>query len=199
MWGPLSGRRWSAARLKGGALKPASMLVPGRVLGEVEEYLIEHSCPAIASCSQVRSCDLKVCASSMPLSRAHTRQSPKCLLMRVASSRSRPNSPSGCACSSQSQNHGRDCQTRSQTGCGSKPMSQWSQAPTKSWSRPSRAERGITSSATRSRDGSPIRVSACCSAARTGRRRAVRLRRQRICARHLGAQRHGRDGANRAS
>jgi len=86
------------------------MLVPGRVLGEVEEYLIEHSCPAIASCSQVRSCDLKVCASSMPLSRAHTRQSTKCLLMRVASSRSRPNSPSGCACSSQSQNHGRDCQ-----------------------------------------------------------------------------------------
>ena len=45
MWGPLSGRRWSAARLKGGALKPASMLVPGRVLGEVEEYLIEQLMP----------------------------------------------------------------------------------------------------------------------------------------------------------
>ena len=33
------------ARLKGGALKPASMLVPGRVLGEVEEYLIEQLMP----------------------------------------------------------------------------------------------------------------------------------------------------------
>jgi ATP-dependent helicase Lhr and Lhr-like helicase len=33
------------ARLKGGALKPASMLVPGRVLGEVEEYFIEQLMP----------------------------------------------------------------------------------------------------------------------------------------------------------
>ena len=40
MWGPLSGRRWSAARLKGGALKPASMLVSGRVFGDLIEQLM---------------------------------------------------------------------------------------------------------------------------------------------------------------
>ena len=33
------------ARLKGGALKPLSMLVPGRILGEVEEYFIEQLSP----------------------------------------------------------------------------------------------------------------------------------------------------------
>jgi ATP-dependent Lhr-like helicase len=33
------------ARLKGGALKPASMLAAGRVLGEVEEYFIEQLTP----------------------------------------------------------------------------------------------------------------------------------------------------------
>jgi ATP-dependent Lhr-like helicase len=33
------------ARLKGGALKPASILAPGRVLGEVEEYFIEQLMP----------------------------------------------------------------------------------------------------------------------------------------------------------
>jgi ATP-dependent Lhr-like helicase len=33
------------ARLKGGALKPASMLAAGRVLGEVEEYFIEQLSP----------------------------------------------------------------------------------------------------------------------------------------------------------
>ena len=33
------------ARLKGGALKPSSMLAPGRVLGEVEEYFIEQLTP----------------------------------------------------------------------------------------------------------------------------------------------------------
>ena len=33
------------ARLKGGALKPSSMLAGGRVLGEVEEYFIEQLTP----------------------------------------------------------------------------------------------------------------------------------------------------------
>jgi ATP-dependent Lhr-like helicase len=33
------------ARLKGGALKPSSMLAPGRLLGEVEEYFIEQLTP----------------------------------------------------------------------------------------------------------------------------------------------------------
>jgi ATP-dependent helicase Lhr and Lhr-like helicase len=33
------------ARLKAGALKPASMMAPGRVLGEVEEYFIEQLTP----------------------------------------------------------------------------------------------------------------------------------------------------------
>ena len=33
------------ARLKGGALKPANMLAPGRILGEVEEYFIEQLMP----------------------------------------------------------------------------------------------------------------------------------------------------------
>ena len=33
------------ARAKGGALKPSSMLAPGRVLGEVEEYFIEQLIP----------------------------------------------------------------------------------------------------------------------------------------------------------
>jgi ATP-dependent Lhr-like helicase len=33
------------ARLKGGALKPANVLAPGRILGEVEEYFIEQLAP----------------------------------------------------------------------------------------------------------------------------------------------------------
>lgn len=37
--------RVRVARLKGGALKPASMLAPGRILGEVEEYFIEQLSP----------------------------------------------------------------------------------------------------------------------------------------------------------
>ena len=83
--------------------------------------------------------------------------------MKAASSRSRLTLPSASAGCLPNHDHGEGCRIRFRIGCASRPMSRSCLVPTRSWSRPSRADRSITSSAIRSRGGLPIRASACCS------------------------------------
>ena len=58
---------------------------------------------------------------------------------------------------------GRGFPTRSRTGSACRPRSRSFRGQKRSWSRLSRAGSGTISSATRSREGSRIRASACCS------------------------------------
>ena len=151
------------ARLKGGALKPASMLAAGRVLGEVEEYFIEQLTPGdtfvfAGEVLQIRG----TCARMTPSSPAPTPPSQRCRPTRAASFRYRPISPNGCAFCWPIRTIGRGSPTKCPIGSGCKPSCRSCPVPTRSWSRPFRAVSGITWSATRSRGGSPIRVSACC-------------------------------------
>ncbi len=152
------------ARLKGGALKPSSMLAAGRVLGEVEEYFIEQLMPgdSFAFAGEVlrfegmRETDAIVTRSHAPEPKVPSYDGGKFPLSTYLADRVRHGcSPTGAI--------GRGFLIRCRTGCAFKARCRSCPAPMRSWSRPFHAGNGIISSVIPSKDGSLIKASACCS------------------------------------
>ena len=187
------------ARLKGGALKPASMLAAGRVLGEVEEYFIEQLTPGdtfvfageVLRFEGLRENDAIVTRAHATEPKVPSYDGGKFPLSTYLADRvrdlladpqdlvaaARPGLGLAAAASRALGRAGADEMLVETFPRGQQALSRL--LPVRG---PARA---------------PDARHAADAPARARARRAARLRRQRICARRLGAQRHGRDGARR--
>ena len=150
------------ARLKGGALKPSSMLAPGRVLGEVEEYFIEQLVPGdtfvfageVLRFEGLRETDAIVTRAHATEPKVPAYDGGKFPLSTYLADRVRRLLADP--------RHWSRLPDQVSDWLSLQAESRSCPVPTRSWSRPSRAASGIISSATPSRGGSRIRASACC-------------------------------------
>ncbi len=189
------------ARLKGGALKPSSMLAAGRVLGEVEEYFIEQLTPGdtfvfageVLRFEGLRETDAIVTRAHATEPKVPAYEGGKFPLSTYLAERVR-----------------RLLADPVTLVAAPRPGLRLAPAAGRALGR-ARGRRGpgrdLPARAAALSRLLPVRGAARASKPRhaadaeagAGARRAARFRRQRICARHLGAQRHGRDGARPAA
>ncbi len=185
------------ARLKGGALKPASMLAAGRILGEVEEYFIEQLAPGdtfvfageVLRFEGLRETDAIVTRAHATEPKVPAYEGGKFPLSTYLAERVRLLLAEP----------GHWSRLPDQVSDWLRLQAEFSVVPGPDEilvetfpARPEALPRLL--SLRRAARASEPRHAADAEAG-AGARRAARLRRQRICARHLGAQRHGRDGA----
>ena len=189
------------ARLKGGALKPSSMLAGGRVLGEVEEYFIEQLTPGdtfvfageVLRFEGLRETDAIVTRAHATEPKVPAYEGGKFPLSTYLAERVR--------------NMLADPDTlvaapRPGLGLAAAPGRALGGARTRRGpgrDLPARAEALSRLLPVRRAAGASKPRHAADAAAGAGAGGAARFRRQRICAGHLGAQRHGRDGEGRAA
>ncbi len=88
----------------------------GRMLGEMEEYFLSNSCPAIRSCLVAKSWLLKPLETMKPMSRGPITTTQKFRPIWAASSRSRPIWRSGCAAPWPTPQAGKSCPIKCANG-----------------------------------------------------------------------------------
>ena len=187
------------ARLKGGALKPSSMLAGGRVLGEVEEYFIEQLTPGdtfvfageVLRFEGLRETDAIVTRAHATEPKVPAYEGGKFPLSTYLAERVR----------NMLADPGTWSRLPDQVSDWLRLQAELSVVPGRRRGSgrdlPARAEALSRLLPVRRAAGASKPRHAADAAAGTGAGGATRFRRQRICAGHLGAQRHGRDGEDR--